>query len=116
MTGSIYRAPVGATSRILNLTNAQVVLTGGSLTTSPSINDVVLGLSSRVTNASPNTLTCTFTLPTGLFTGTYRETGTTRTITFRGAVLQVEYQNRGSGHFLSTNESGHVAFEARPTQ
>ncbi|HEU0008440.1 MAG TPA: Ig-like domain-containing protein, partial [Verrucomicrobiae bacterium] len=115
LTGSLYRAPVGATNRILNLTNAQIVLNGGNLASSPSINNVILGLSSKVTNASPNTLTCTFTLSTGLFTGTYREPGATLTITFRGAVLQQEKQNRGSGHFLGTTESGQVVFEARPT-
>jgi len=115
LTGSIYRASVGATNRILNLTNAQVVLTGGNLPNSPSINNVILGLSSKVTNASPNTVTCAFTLSTGLFTGTYREPGATLTITFRGAVLQHPFLNRGSGHFLGTTESGQVVFEAQPT-
>jgi hypothetical protein len=117
LTGSLYRAPVGAINRILNLTNAQIVLTGGNLPVSPSFNNVTLGLSSKVTNDYPNrvTLTCTFTLSSGLFTGTYREAGTTRTITFRGAVLQHPFLNRGSGHFLGTNESGQVVFEERPT-
>jgi hypothetical protein len=112
--GSKYRAPIG-TNRILNLTEAQIALSGGNLPVSPSINNVVLGLSSKVTNASPNTLTCTFALPTGLFTGSYKEAGTTRTITFRGAVLQHPFLNRASGYFLGTNESGRVSFEARPT-
>jgi hypothetical protein len=114
LLGSKYVAPVGTASRILNLTEAQLVLSGGNLPVSPSINNVVLGLGSKVTNASPNTLTCTFTPTTGLFSGSYKEAGTTLSIPFRGAVLQHPFLNRASGYFLGTTESGRVSFEARP--
>ena len=114
LVGSLYHPPLGATNRVLNLTNAQIVLSGGNLPVSPSINDVILGLGSKVSNASSNALTCTFTLSSGLFSGTYREPGAARAITFRGAVLQREQQNRGAGYFLGTTESGRVSFEAPP--
>jgi hypothetical protein len=111
MIGSRYAAPVGATNRVLDLTNALVSFTGGNL--QAFTNEVALGLGSKVTNNTPaNRLVLTFTLPTGLFKGSVTAPGTTRAIPFAGAVLQ--RGTNASGYFLGTNQSGRVLFEAAP--
>jgi hypothetical protein len=112
MIGSRYTTPVGATNRVLEVSNALVTFTGGNLL-SAFTNEVDLGLSSRVTNNTPtNRLVLTFTLPTGLFKGSVTPAGTTRAIPFAGAVLQ--RGSNASGYFLGTNQSGRVLFEAAP--
>jgi hypothetical protein len=111
LLGSRYAAPVGATNRVLNLTNAVVRLSGGNLTPSFT-NDVILGLSSKVTNASTHHLTVSFSLRSGLFSGTFMPTNETTPCSFKGAVLQKA--NYGAGRFLGTNLSGRVSFEAGP--
>jgi hypothetical protein len=111
LLGSRYTAPVGPTNRVLNLSNAVVLLSGGNL--SPSFtNDVILGLSSKVTNASPHNLALNFALSSGLFSGSFIPTNETRAILLKGAVLQKA--NYGAGYFLGTNLSGRVSFEAGP--
>ena len=109
--GSSYVKPAGTTARILEITNGVFTLSGGNRS-SDSANEVMLGLSSKVTNLGTNKLTLSFTLSSGLFKGTFTEDGTTRKITFNGAVLQKV--NDGSGYFLDTTESGRVLFEAAP--
>jgi hypothetical protein len=107
ITGSRYIAPVGPTDRILHLTEAEVTFIGGNLSQS-STNEVALGVSSRITNNTPATkLTLTFTLPTGLFKGSFTPAGTTKAIPFAGAVLQTA--TNASGYFLGTNQSGRVS-------
>jgi hypothetical protein len=109
--GSLYVAPVGRAARVLEITNGMDILSGGNLTEN-STNAVTLGLSSKVVNAGSNKLTLTFALPSGLFTGTLVEAGTTRHIPYSGVVLQKA--NYGSGYFLGTNQSGSVRFSAAP--
>ncbi len=109
--GSLYVAPVGPGTRVLGLTNGMDILSGGNLSEN-STNAVTLGLSSKVVNAGSNKLTLTFALPSGLFTGTLVEAGTTRHISYSGVVLQKA--NYGSGYFLGTNQSGSVIFSAAP--
>lgn len=111
LLGSRYAAPVGPTNRVLNLSNAVVLLSGGNLSASFT-NDVVLGLSSKVTNASTHNLKVSFTLSSGLFSGGFTPTNETKAVSFKGAVLQKA--NYGAGHFLGTNLSGRVSFEAGP--
>ena len=111
LLGSRYGPPVGSTNRILSVTKAAVVLTGGNLAQSFT-NDVVLGLSSRVTNTSPNQLTMAFTLSSGLFGGSFTAAGDTKAVLFKGAVLQKA--NYGSGCVMGTNLSGRVSIEAAP--
>ena len=71
LMGSLYVVPL-TTNRVLNLTNAFVVLTGGNLS-QPFTNNVVLGLDNKVTNTSSNSLVLTITLPKGLFSGTAQD-------------------------------------------
>lgn len=107
LDGSIYRPPATGT-RILNLTHANVSLWDGNLL-QPSTNLVALGLNNLVTYSGPNTLTLRFTLASGLFTGTYKQAGTTRTVTFNGAVHR--RGDYGAGNFLGTNVTGGVFIE-----
>jgi hypothetical protein len=111
VVGSRYLAPIGATNRILSITNGTVVFDGATRL-EPLTNAVILGRGSRVTNASPNKLTLTFTLASGVFNGTFIETGTVKRVLFKGAVLQ--NMNHGSGFFLDTNLSGRILLQASP--
>ena len=111
VAGSRYAVPIGATNRILSITDGSVIFSGGNRLASIT-NAVILGLSSKVTNASPNKLTLSFTLSSGLFSGTLIETGTVKKVVFKGAVLQS--LNSGSGFFLGTNQSGRVSFQSAP--
>ena len=110
LNGSLYHAP-GPGGRILQITDGRLSLSGGNLTP-PANNFVRLGINSVVTNASPNVVTVKFIPVTGLFTGTFIQAGTTRKISFSGAVHQKA--NFGSGCYLGTNETGRVTFEAAP--
>ncbi len=105
--GSRYVAPVG-TNKVLRITNGVVTVTGGNLPHAFA-NPVTMGPSSHITNNSTNTVTMSFTLSSGLFTGTFKEKGTLKTSTFKGAVLQKA--NDASGYFLGTNQSGRVVLE-----
>lgn len=111
LIGSRYVAPPSSTNRVLALTNGVVILTGGNLSQAWT-NDFVLGANNRVTNASPNKLTVTVSLGTGLFKGSFLDTGVVRTVSFSGALLQKS--TNGSGFFLGTNQSGRVLIEGRP--
>jgi len=110
LTGSRYVAPVTSTNRVLELTNGVVVLSGGNLS-QVWTNDVVFG-ANRVTNTSPNKLSVTLSLSTGKFTGSFLDTGTVRTVSFAGALLQKS--TNGSGCLLGTNEAGRVLIQSRP--
>jgi hypothetical protein len=111
LLGSRYAAPLGATNTVLNLTNSVVLLSGGNLSQSFT-NDVILGLSSKVTNTSTHNLKVSFTLSSGLFSGSFTPTNETKAISFKGTVLQkADY---GAGYFLGTNLSGRVSFQAAP--
>ena len=111
LSGSRYVAPPSSTNRVLALTNGVAILTGGNLSQAWT-NDFVLGANNRVTNASPNKLTLTLSLGTGLFKGSFLDTGVVRTVSFSGALLQKS--TNGSGFFLGTNQSGQVLIEGRP--
>ena len=78
----------------------------------PGTNVVVLGAKGKVTNTSSNKLALTLTLYSGLFNGTFTETGGVRKVTFQGAVFQNE--NRGAGYFLDAGKSGRVVLQAGP--
>jgi cyclophilin family peptidyl-prolyl cis-trans isomerase len=90
---------------MLDLTDATIAFSGGNLITDFA-NSVTLGVDNRVTNNSPNKLTLTLSKSSGLFTGTVTTPDGTRSIPYRGAVLQK--QARGAGFFLGTNQSGRV--------
>jgi hypothetical protein len=65
-----------------------------------------------VTNSGPNKLAVTLSPGTGLFKGSFLDTGVVRTATFSGALLQKS--TNGAGLFLGTNQSGSVLIEMRP--
>lgn len=111
LIGSRYMPPASATNRVLALTNGVLILTGGNLSQAWT-NDLVLSANNRVTNASPNKLAVTLSLGTGLFKGSFFDTGVVRTVSFSGALLQKS--TNGSGFFLGTNQSGQVLLESRP--
>jgi hypothetical protein len=107
ITGSRYSALVGSTNRILKLTEAEVVFSGGNLSQSYT-NEVIVGPSSRVTNNTPALrLSFTFILPTGLFKGNFTPPGAAKAVPFGGAVLQSA--TNASGYFLGTNQSGRIS-------
>ena len=94
--GSRYTAPTNSATRVIGLTNAIVIFDGGNLT-APFTNTVTLTSSNRVINGSANSLGLTFTLANGTFSGSVKVPGTTRTNTFKGAVLQ----DLNSGYAIS---------------
>ena len=109
--GSHYVAPLG-TAKMLNITDGIVVLSGGNLPY--SINPVTFGPSSKLVNDGPNALKLTFTPATGLFSGTFKRAGTTKTYAIKGAVLQ--RQNNGSGYAPGADQSGRVVFQTGPAE
>lgn len=111
LIGSRYVAPVSSTNRVLALTNGVLTLSGGNLS-EVWINDFVLGANNRVSNASPNKLTMTISPTTGLFQGSFFDTGVVRTVNFSGVLLQKSAI--GAGFFLGTNQSGRVLIEGQP--
>lgn len=111
VVGSHYVAPIG-TDKMLNITEGVVVLGGGNLP--DSSNPVTFGASSKLVNNGPNALKLTFAPATGLFSGTFKEAGTTRIFAIKGAVLQ--RQNNGSGYAPGADQSGRVVFQAAPAE
>jgi hypothetical protein len=111
LLGSRYRPPSGNTNRLLELSNAVVIVTGGNLATSYT-NDVQVGSSGKITNSGPDRVVMTFSAGTGLFSGSFTPQGGTKATSIRGAALQKA--NFASGFFLGTNQSGRVSLEAQP--
>jgi hypothetical protein len=107
--GSHYVAPSG-TADLLQITDGLVLLNGGNLP--GSSNSVTFGPSSKLVNTGPNTLTMTFTPASGLFTGKFKEAGSSETFILKGAVLQ--RQNNASGYAPGADQSGRVLFEPAP--
>lgn len=100
--GSLYQPPAKNTP-ILDFTNGQIVLTGGSLSESV-INYITINTNNKVTNLSSNRLTLILTPSSGLFRGTVLHTEDGIPIRFSGALLPDE--NSGSGYFIRANQSG----------
>jgi hypothetical protein len=105
LIGSVYHPPSNGTNRVLDVTNGIVVLTGGNLNQALT-NPVVLNANNRVTSSNKTSLN--IVLSTGSFRGNAPGPVAGKTISFRGALLQKE--NRGTGFFLGTNQSGKVYF------
>jgi len=106
LLGSLYTSPT-ATNPVLDFANAIVGFVGGNIATNFT-NNVRLDLDSKVVNLSSNKLTLTISKPSGLFSGTVNPPGVTRSLPYKGAVLQK--QNVGGGFILGTNRSGRVSF------
>lgn len=111
LLGSRYVPPAGPSDPVLNLTDAVIRLTGGSLSEALT-NRISLGPGGKVINNGPSKLTFKIALPTGLFTGSVTPINALRPIPFKGVVLQKA--NNASGYFLDTNSGGRVAVEATP--
>ena len=112
LTGSRYVPPAGKTNRIVEISNGFLLLSGAGLL-EPSTNAVILGPNNALTNTGSNKLTLTLTASSGLFKGTFMQTGTTERVSFSGAVLQKT--RRGSGYFLRAGRSGQVLLQPQPS-
>jgi hypothetical protein len=104
-SGSRYTAPTNPNPRVIALTNGVVFFEYGNLSV-PFTNYVTLTSSNRV--ISTNLMSLGIALADGTFSGSVKVPGTTRTNTFKGALLQDA--NSGYGYFLGTNQSGRVFF------
>jgi hypothetical protein len=107
-TGSRYTPPPNSYARVIDLTNGIVWFKGGNLRV-PFTNIVTLTSSNRMLNGSANSLTMSVAASNGVFTGSVKVPGTTRTNTVKGVVLQD--LGAGYGYFLGTNQSGEVTLE-----
>jgi hypothetical protein len=107
-TGSRYTPPTNPDARVIDLTNGIVRFQGGNLS-APFTNFVTLTSSNRILNGSANSLSMSVGASNGVFIGSVKVPGTTRTNTFKGVVLQD--LGAGYGYFLGTNQSGEVTLE-----
>ncbi len=117
LVGSVYRAPVPNKRRVVDIENGlgQVTFDGGSLVSPLTfVNLVTLSTNNLVRNdpTNPNKLTMTISTASGLFSGSAQVPGSTKLLSFRGAVLPE--LDSGLGFFVVTNETGGIRFEARP--
>jgi hypothetical protein len=110
LTGSSYSPPATKTDRVIAIPNGVVVLSGGELS-SPLTNHVAISQDNKVTSTTAG-FTFVFTLPRGLFKGTFLNPATARKVSFAGALLQ--NSDSGSGYFPGNSQSGQVLLEAGP--
>jgi hypothetical protein len=104
--GARYTPPTNSLTRVIQMTNAVLIFDGGNLNV-PLINAVMLTASNKVIDLSlTNKLSLSLTVSNGIFSGSVREPGLTRSNSFKGVLLQDE--NSGRGYFLGTNRSGSV--------
>ena len=82
-----------------------VALTGPNLA-ADSTNHILFNTNNTVQNLDSNKLSVAIVKTSGLFSGAVTPSGATRSIPFKGALLQK--QNYGTGFYLSTNKSGRV--------
>jgi hypothetical protein len=106
--GFVYNQPPKGDA-VLELSSGAVTFDGGNLAQSIT-NHILLDANSRVNNLDANKLSLTVTLPTGAFRGTVTDPVSLKVVPFGGVVVQS--QNRGTGNFLGTNQSGQVHFGA----
>ena len=106
LTGSRYVTP--GSNKILNISDGSLTFSGGNLEASFT-NHITLGAGNRITTSDGNPVTLKFAVPTGLANGTIGVPGTNKVLTFRGVVHQK--QNRASGYFLGTDQSGRLSLE-----
>jgi hypothetical protein len=107
--GSAYEEP-GKDLRVLQFSDGQVKLSGGSLTAS-LVNEITLNPNNKITNLGSNALTLSIAPASGLFKGKVLNPEDGKMISFGGAVLQDE--NAGFGYFLKNNQSGEVKIAPR---
>lgn len=105
--GSPYVRPATSTNRVLNLTQTEVIFSGGNLPTAFT-NAVTLSERNKVGNLGSNKLSLSISTFTGRFRGSVINPATTKSTSFQGVVLQ--NQNRGAGFLAGTNRSARVRF------
>ena len=103
--GSAYR-PANVAVPLLTWTNGIAEFSGGNLNQVLASRVRLQNNSFTVLGTNVPHLTVSVTLPSGLMSGSFLPPGTTRSLTFKGAVLQAS--NIASGSFLGTNRSGRV--------
>ncbi|HVM47117.1 MAG TPA: putative Ig domain-containing protein [Candidatus Acidoferrum sp.] len=105
--GARYTAPTNATTPAVAITNGLLVFEGGKLALSLT-NLFTLTPSNKVIDVSlTNHLAISLTVSNGVFSGSVREPGQTKSNVFKGVLFQD--QNCGYGYFLETNVSGRVS-------
>jgi len=106
--GSRYEVPAPGT-RVLNVSNGVVRLTGGNLSEGTTDDMVLTELNKFIAGPTvTNRLALKVTTSSGLMSGSFTHPQTLKKSTIKGVVLQK--QNAGSGFFLGTNQSGAVFF------
>jgi hypothetical protein len=103
--GSVYVAPTDPATTVLALSQTTIAFSGGALSAAFT-NSIALGNSSAVTGLGPTSLSMSFTLATGLFTGSVTDPSTGRSLAFSGAVFQK--LNDGAGQLLTGSQSSRV--------
>jgi hypothetical protein len=106
IVGFVYQQPAKGIS-VLEFSGGSVAFDGGNLAQSFA-NYVLLDANNRVNNLGANKLTMAVTLLTGAFRGTVTDPLSLKSIPFGGVIVQSE--NRGSGNFLGSDQSGEVRF------
>ena len=101
--GSRYTPPSSTTGRVVAMTNGFVIFESGDLP-APVTNHITLTVNNRIINLSSNKLTLNLTPSSGLFSGSVQFPGTTRSNSFKGALVQD--RPAGFGSFLETNQAG----------
>jgi hypothetical protein len=107
--GSRYTPPAKG-AKILDLTEAQLVLSGGNLA-EPLVIPFTLDANNKVTAQGNQKLTLTFTPATGAFNGSAVNPATKKPIAFSGVVRQSEVA--AEGFFLGADQSGLAVIRAR---
>ena len=97
----LFRSVVGK----VELTDTAVGFTNGNLS-ADFANDVTLGADNKIVNHGENKLALTIAKSTGLFSGSVTPPGLTKSMPFKGALLQK--QNRGAGFLTGTNKTSRV--------
>jgi len=105
--GSSYDRP-GTGGNILNLNIAELVLSGGNLTTNIN-NEIAIDAGSHVTNLSSNKLALKFSLSSGTFSGSVVDPSSSKPISIKGVVLQKS--DIAAGFFLGIDQSGEVLLQ-----
>jgi hypothetical protein len=103
--GSVYQQPPPG-QQVISMTDGLAVFEGSDVNGLPVTNTVFLTTGNALTNTTPTTNALTFSLTrsNGVFTGTVRVPGTSKTLTYQGVFLQ--NSNAAYGYFKGTNQSG----------
>ncbi len=102
--GSRYQRPLEAKAPILGFTNGIATFRAGGLDADLTHDFSLSG--TKATTAQTNRLSLSFLPSTGLFKGKFTPAQDTRSIAFKGAVIQ--RQNFAAGYFLRSNLSGSI--------